>query len=85
METGRDIVAEERDAGFQRPVGQGNHALRHTLVFLNMLVMQQTEAYIGGAGDLFDKAGKLTSHETGEFLTKFMTAFADWAAKLRRV
>src|ERR1700749_3585441 len=36
-----------------------NHALRQTFVFLNMFAMQQPEAYIGNAADLFDKKGKL--------------------------
>jgi NAD(P)H-dependent FMN reductase/ketosteroid isomerase-like protein len=60
-----------------------NHALRQTFVFLNMLVMQQPEAYIGGAGDLFDADGKLTSEETAKFLTKFMTAFSHWIETTR--
>ena len=58
-----------------------NQALRQTFVFLDMPVMQQPEAYIGGAGELFDKKGKLTSKETREFLAKFMMAFARWIAK----
>jgi NAD(P)H-dependent FMN reductase/ketosteroid isomerase-like protein len=57
-----------------------NHALRQTFVFLDMPVMQQPEAYIGGAGELFDGNGKLKSKETQEFLAKFMTAFARWIA-----
>jgi NAD(P)H-dependent FMN reductase len=55
-----------------------NHALRQTFVFLNMPVMQQPEAYIGGVADLLDKDGKLKSEETAKFLTKFMNAFAAW-------
>jgi NAD(P)H-dependent FMN reductase len=56
-----------------------NHALRQTFVFLNMPVMQQPEAYIGGAADLFDKDGKLKSEETKTFLKDFMARFAAWA------
>ncbi len=33
-----------------------NHHLRQSLVFLNMPVLQQPEAYIGGANKLFDEA-----------------------------
>jgi NAD(P)H-dependent FMN reductase/ketosteroid isomerase-like protein len=55
-----------------------NHALRQTFVFLNMPVMQQPEAYIGGAGELFDEKGNLKSSETREFLAKFIDAFATW-------
>ncbi|WP_158880980.1 NADPH-dependent FMN reductase [Rhodanobacter sp. L36] len=60
-----------------------NHALRQTFVFLNMPVMQQPEAYIGGVADLFDDNGKLTSDETAKFLDKFMKAFAKWVEMAR--
>ena len=59
-----------------------NHALRQTFVFLNMRVMQQPEAYIGEAADLFDGSGELKNAQTREFLGKFMAAFADWIKKL---
>jgi NAD(P)H-dependent FMN reductase len=59
-----------------------NHALRQTFVFLNLFVMQQPEAYIGGAADLFDDGGKLKSDGTGAFLSKFMIAFGRWIAKV---
>jgi chromate reductase len=55
-----------------------NHHLRQSLVFLNVPTMGQPEAYIGGAGDLFDEAGGLKKPETRQFLDKFLTSFADW-------
>ena len=55
-----------------------NHHLRQSLVFLNVPVMQQPEAYVSNAGNLFDDTGKLKSDETRAFLQKFMTAFAAW-------
>jgi NAD(P)H-dependent FMN reductase len=55
-----------------------NHALRQTLVFLNMPVMQQPEAYIADAGSLFDGEGELQNDETRAFLAKYATAFAHW-------
>jgi chromate reductase len=58
-----------------------NHHLRQSLVFLNVPVMQQPEAYIGGAAKLFDEAGKITNEGTREFLTRFMAAFAAWIEK----
>ncbi|MEO5764179.1 MAG: ACP phosphodiesterase, partial [Casimicrobiaceae bacterium] len=61
-----------------------NHHLRQSFVFLDMPVMQQPEAYIGGAAALFDDAGKLTNDSTGEFLTKYITAFAAWIEKARK-
>jgi NAD(P)H-dependent FMN reductase/ketosteroid isomerase-like protein len=55
-----------------------NHALRQTFVFLNMPVMQQPEAYIGGAADLFDAQGALRLEDTRELCTRFMGAFSNW-------
>ena len=55
-----------------------NHHLRQSLVFLNMPALQQPEAYIGGAGKMFDTDGKLTSADTRAFLSKILTAFAVW-------
>jgi chromate reductase len=55
-----------------------NHHLRQMMVFLNVPMLQQPEAYVGGAGSLFDDKGNLTNAGTREFLGKFMQAFADW-------
>jgi chromate reductase len=59
-----------------------NHHLRQSMVFLNVPMMQQPEAYVGGAATLFDDQGNLTNASTREFLTKFMQAFADWIEKV---
>jgi NAD(P)H-dependent FMN reductase len=59
-----------------------NHALRQTFVYLNLLVMQQPEAYISGAGELFDDAGVLKSGETRTFFDKFLAAFDAWVQRL---
>ncbi|MDQ6684286.1 MAG: NAD(P)H-dependent oxidoreductase [Pseudomonadota bacterium] len=55
-----------------------NHHLRQSLVFLNMPTLPQPEAYVGGAGDLFDEAGAIKKPDTQRFLEKFMVAFAAW-------
>ena len=59
-----------------------NHHLRQSLVFLNVPMLQQPEAYIGGAGKLFDESGKLTNESTREFLGKFLHAYAAWVEKI---
>ena len=58
-----------------------NHALRQSLVFLNVPAMAQPEAYVGNAATLFDDAGTLTNASTREFLEKFMAAFAQWVER----
>ena len=55
-----------------------NHHLRQSLVFLDMPPMAQPEAYVGGAGDMFDEAGAFKKPETKQFAEKFMAAFAVW-------
>lgn len=59
-----------------------NHAIRQTFVFLNMPVMQQPEAYVSNAGELFNETGQLKSNETREFLAQFMAAFEKWIAQV---
>lgn len=55
-----------------------NHHLRQSLVFLDMPILQQPEAYIGGAAALFDEAGHLTADATRGFLEKYLAAFSRW-------
>lgn len=59
-----------------------NHHLRQSLVFLDVPVLQQPEAYIGGAANLFDETGDIANPSTRDFVAKFMAAFAEWVAKL---
>jgi NAD(P)H-dependent FMN reductase/ketosteroid isomerase-like protein len=59
-----------------------NHAIRQALVFLDVPAMQQPEAYIGGAAELFDDKDQLKNQETHDFLKKFMASFSQWATTL---
>lgn len=60
-----------------------NHHLRQSLVFLNVPVLQQPEAYIGNAAKLFDENGKLAEESTYDFLQKFLQAFAQWIERIK--
>jgi chromate reductase len=55
-----------------------NHHLRQSMVFLNVPMMQQPEAYVGRAADLFDDTGALTTEGMRTFFTNFVTAFSAW-------
>jgi chromate reductase len=55
-----------------------NHHLRQSLVFLNVPTMQQPEAYIGNAANLFDESGNFANDSIREFAAKYMHAFAAW-------
>lgn len=59
-----------------------NQHLRQSCVFLNLPVMQQPEAYVGGAAALFDAGGNLANEGTRAFLRGFMEAFARWIEQL---
>jgi chromate reductase len=59
-----------------------NHHLRQSLVFLDMPVMQQPEAYFGNAGTFFDGEGKLASEATRKVFEGFIGAFAAWIDRI---
>ena len=61
-----------------------NHHLRQSLVFLNVPVLQQPEAYVGGIGDAFDEKGDLVKASLREFLEAYVKAFAAWVAQHKK-
>lgn len=58
-----------------------NHHLRQSLVFLDMPVLQQPEAYIGNALTVFAETGEMKEGSTRDFMRTFIERFADWAAR----
>ncbi len=58
-----------------------NQHLRQSFVFLDMPAMQQPEAYIGGAGAIFDEHGGIAKEEQRKFIEKFLEAFAQWVER----
>ncbi len=60
-----------------------NHHLRQSLVFLNMPVMQQPEAYISKIADALDEAGKVKDERTRGFLKTIADSFANWIDRTR--
>ena len=55
-----------------------NHHLRQSLVFLDMPVLQQPEAYFGNAGGFFDAEGELVNEGTWKVMQAFIDAYAAW-------
>jgi chromate reductase len=55
-----------------------NHHLRQSMVWLDVPMLQQPEAYIGHAANLFDEHGAIIDESRREFLQKFLNAFARW-------
>ncbi|WP_305778805.1 NADPH-dependent FMN reductase [Neorhizobium sp. T7_12] len=60
-----------------------NHHMRQSLVFLNMPVMQQPEAYLPEVAVMFDDQNRIKSPETRDFLAKVIGSFANWVALIR--
>jgi chromate reductase len=60
-----------------------NHHLRQCLVFLNMPVMQQPEAYIGGVDKLVDEQGSFTQSSMRDFCRGVMASFERWIRTVR--
>ena len=54
-----------------------NHHLRQSLVFLDMPVLQQPEAYIGGAANLVAPDGSIAIDGTRDFLKNFLARFGE--------
>ena len=62
-----------------------SHQLRQACVFLNMPVMQQPEAYLGGVSDAsFDGGSCLKDGPLKELVLKLAAAFADWVELIAR-
>ncbi|HTP49671.1 MAG TPA: NADPH-dependent FMN reductase [Anaeromyxobacteraceae bacterium] len=59
-----------------------NHHLRQSLVFLDVPVMQQPEAYLGGVAGLLDGQGNVANDATRDFLRRFAEAFANWIERI---
>jgi len=55
-----------------------NHHLRQSMVFLNVPIMQQPEAYVGNVGEIFDDKGDLIDENSQKFLQMFMDSFVSW-------
>ncbi|AEF83273.1 NADPH-dependent FMN reductase [Leadbettera azotonutricia] len=60
-----------------------NHQLRQAVVFLNIFLLQQPEAYIGDIASLFDEKGGISNQGTADFLRIYADAFAQWVLKFR--
>jgi chromate reductase len=55
-----------------------NHHLRQPMVFLNILLLQQPEVYLGNVAKLFNERGEVIDQDTKDFLQTFAGAFARW-------
>ena len=60
-----------------------NHHVRQVMVFLNVLMMQQPEAYLSGVGGQIDeKTGQITDERLQKILSGFCIAYIEWVKRL---
>ena len=55
-----------------------NHHLRQVMVFLNVLMLQQPEAYLGDVMSALNEDGAVTHEETKQFLHDYVGALVKW-------
>jgi len=60
-----------------------NLSIRQPMVFLDVPMMQQPEAYIGNVATLFDDAGELKSEDAKKFFTTFIHGYAAWVERFQ--
>lgn len=58
-----------------------NHHLRQVMVFLNVLMLQQPEAYLGDIMSALDENGNISDERTKKFLKDYVDAFVNWIEK----
>lgn len=58
-----------------------NHVLRQPMVFVDVYMMQQPEAYIGNTMSLFNEQDEIANPDTRKFLNNWLKAFEAWVHK----
>ncbi len=61
---------------------RSQYHLRQVFIFLNGLVMNRPEVFVGSAHNKFDDQGKLTDKDTRDFLKTYCEALLDWLKKV---
>ncbi|HBM81029.1 MAG TPA: hypothetical protein DD426_09375, partial [Clostridiaceae bacterium] len=55
-----------------------NHHLRQSMVFLNILLLQQPEAYIRNVSSILNEKGEVVNESMKKFLQQYMDSFVKW-------
>lgn len=58
-----------------------NHNIRQAVVFLDVFMMAQPEAYIGNAAEIFKEDGTTVVEATEKFLRGFVESYQKWVEK----
>ena len=63
---------------------RAQYHLRQIFVFLNGMVMNRPEVFVGAAHDKHDNDGNLIDQGTRDFLAGYLKTVEDWVEKIRR-
>ena len=55
-----------------------NHNIRQSVVFLDIPMMQQPEAYLSKINECFDEDGKTLNERTSKFLKSWLESYEQW-------
>lgn len=61
---------------------RAQYHLRQVFVFLNALVMNRPEVFVGAAHDKHDEAGNLIHDGTREFLASYLKSVKEWVERI---
>lgn len=64
---------------------RSQYHLRQVFVFLNGMVMNRPEVFVGAAHEKFDADGNLTDPGTRDFLVQYLEAVQAWAEQVGRM
>jgi chromate reductase len=64
---------------------RSQYHMRQVFVFLNGLVMNRPEVFVGAAHNKFDADGNLSDPGTRDFLTEYLKAVQSWAEQVARM
>ena len=67
----------------QTGTARGQSQLRQAFEFTNSYCMPQPELLVFKAHEKFDAEGRLTDSATGEYLVRYLAAFAAWVRRFR--
>lgn len=63
---------------------RAQYHLRQIFIFLNGMVLNRPEVFVGAAHEKHDAAGTLTDQSTRDFLADYLKAVRDWVEKVHR-
>ena len=64
---------------------RAQYHLRQVFVFLNAMVLNRPEVFVGAAHEKHDESGELAHQATRDFLSDYLKAVKDWVASVNQM